>query len=142
MLDDVGTKSKAPPLEPTWKIETSPDNFQWGYTFSLDDQPKHEEFSAAIKAIAEAGFTDKGATNAVRNFRIPGSVNLKPDRGGFKSVLSEFQPQREFSLPQILGAFWGVAGGPGSGCKPLRIENRSEKRRVGEKGGSWGWRGH
>ena len=123
VLDDVGTKSKAPPLEPTWKMETSPANFQWGYTFALDDQPKHEEFSAAIKAIAEAGFTDKGACNAVRNFRIPDSVNLKPGREGFKSVLSEFHPEREFSLPQIMEAFGVVAGAPESVYKPIRIED-------------------
>ena len=123
VLDDVGTKSKAPPLEPTWKMETSPANFQWGYTFALDDQPKHEVFSAAIKAIAEAGFTDKGACNAVRNFRIPDSVNLKPGREGFKSVLSEFHPEREFSLPQIMSAFGVVAGAPESVYKPIRIED-------------------
>lgn len=124
VLDDVGTKSKAPPLEPTWKIETSPDNYQWGYTFSLDDQPKHEEFSAAIKAIAEAGYTDKGACNAVRNFRIPGSVNLKPDRDRFKSVLTEFHPEREFSLPQIMGAL-GVVAGPveSNAYRPIKIED-------------------
>jgi hypothetical protein len=123
VLDDVGTKSKAPPLEPTWKIETSPDNYQWGYTFVLDEQPTHQVFSAAIKAIAEAGFTDKGATNAVRNFRIPGSVNLKPERDGFKSVLTEFHPTREFSLPQIMGAF-GVTSGPvESVYKPIHIED-------------------
>ena len=34
MLDDIGTKSKEPPLEPTWIIETSPGSFQWGYAFS------------------------------------------------------------------------------------------------------------
>ena len=123
VLDDIGTKSKAPPLEPTWKIETSPDNFQWGYTFALDDQPKHEDFSAAIKAIDEAGFTDKGATNAVRNFRIPGSVNLKPERNKFVSVLSEFHPEREFSLPQIMGAFGVVAGPVESVYKPIKIED-------------------
>ena len=50
VLDDVGTKSKVPPLEPTWKIETSEGNYQWGYTFGLDDQPTTGEFSAAIKA--------------------------------------------------------------------------------------------
>jgi hypothetical protein len=124
VLDDVGTKSKAPPLEPTWKIETSPDNFQWGYTFALDDQPTHQVFSAAIKAIAEAGYTDKGATNAVRNFRIPGSVNLKPERNGFKSVLTEFHPEREFSLPQIMGAF-GVTSGPveSNAYRPIKIDD-------------------
>jgi len=104
VLDDIGTKSKLPPLEPTWKIETSPDNFQWGYTFALDDQPTKGEFSAAISAIAEAGYTDKGAINPVRNFRIPGSVNLKPGRDNFIAKLIEFHPEREFSLKQICDA--------------------------------------
>jgi len=104
VLDDIGTKSKLPPLEPTWKIETSPDNFQWGYTFALDDQPTKGEFSAAIVAIAEAGYTDKGAINPVRNFRVPGSINLKPERENFAAVLTEFHPEREFNLKQICAA--------------------------------------
>jgi hypothetical protein len=104
VLDDVGTKSKVPPIEPTWKIETSPDNYQWGYTFALDDHPTVDEFTAAIKAIAEAGYTDPGATNAVRNFRLPESVNLKPGRDNFAARLTEFHPKREFSLPQICEA--------------------------------------
>ena len=83
MLDDVGTKAKTPPLPPTWIMETSEGSFQWGYAFS--EQPKKGEFTAAMTAIAEAGYTDPGATNAVRNFRLPGSVNLKPGRGGFKA---------------------------------------------------------
>ena len=104
VLDDVGTKSKLPPIEPTWKIETSPDNYQWGYTFALDDHPTVDEFTAAIKAIAEAGYTDPGATNAVRNFRLPKSVNLKPGRDNFAARLTEFHPEREFSLAQICEA--------------------------------------
>jgi hypothetical protein len=111
VLDDIGTKSKAPPLEPTWKIETSPGNYQWGYTFGLDDQPLKGEFAAAIKAIAEAGFTDPGAVNPVRNFRIPGSINLKEGRDNFASVLTEFYPEREFTLTQIVTAL-GVTPGP------------------------------
>ena len=102
MLDDVGTKAQEPPLDPTWTIETSPGSFQWGYAFS--DQPTKAEFTAAIKAIAAAGYTDPGATNAVRNFRIPGSTNLKPGRDGFKARLVSFNPEREFSLPEICAA--------------------------------------
>jgi hypothetical protein len=101
VLDDVGTKSKVPPLAPTWIIETSPDNYQYGYTFALDDQPLKGDFSAAIKAIADAGFTDGGAINPVRNFRVPDSVNLKPNRNSYASKLIELHPEREFSLPQI-----------------------------------------
>ena len=105
VLDDVGTKSKVPPLDPTWIIETSPNNYQFGYTFALDDQPLKGDFSAAIKAIANAGYTDGGAINPVRNFRLPGSVNLKPGRDSFASKLIELHTEREFSLPQIINAF-------------------------------------
>ena len=102
MLDDIGTKSKEPPLAPTWIMETSEGSYQWGYAFS--EQPSKGDFTAAIKAIAKAGYTDPGATNAVRNFRLPGSVNLKPGRGNFASVLVEFHPKREYTLAEICTA--------------------------------------
>jgi hypothetical protein len=102
MLDDIGTKSKEPPLAPTWIMETSEGSYQWGYAFS--EQPSKGDFTAAIKAIAKAGYTDPGATNAVRNFRLPGSINLKPGRGNFASVLVEFHPEREYTLSEICTA--------------------------------------
>jgi hypothetical protein len=102
MLDDIGTKSKTPPLAPTWIMETSEGSFQWGYAFS--DQPTKAEFSAAIRAIADAGYTDPGACNPVRNFRLPSSVNLKPDRNKFESRLVEFHPDREYTLDDICAA--------------------------------------
>jgi len=102
VLDDVGTKAKVPPLAPTWRMETSPGNFQYGYAFS--EQPSCGEFTAAIKAIAEAGYTDGGATNPVRNFRLPGSINLKPGREAWASILTEFEPAREYTLAEICTA--------------------------------------
>jgi len=102
MLDDIGTKSKEPPLAPTWIMETSEGSYQWGYAFS--EQPSKGDFTAAIKAIAKAGYTDPGATNAVRNFRLPGSINLKPGRNNFASRLVEFHPEREYTLPDICAA--------------------------------------
>jgi len=93
VLDDVGDPAKAPklpPLAPTWIMETSPGSFQWGYAFS--EQPTKADFAAAIKAIAAAGYTDPGACNPVRNYRLPGSVNLKPGKNGFKAKLIEFNP--------------------------------------------------
>lgn len=102
MLDDIGTKSKEPPLAPTWIMETSEGSFQWGYAFK--EQPTKGDFTAAIKAIATAGYTDPGATNAVRNFRLPGSINLKPGRDNFASVLREFHPEREYLLEEICTA--------------------------------------
>ena len=122
VLDDIGTKSKTPPLPPTWIMETSPDNYQWGYVFS--EQPPKGAFAAAIKAIAAAGYTDPGACNPVRNFRLPGSVNLKPDRAEFASALVEFHPEREFVLADICAAL-DVTPGPAEsgGPRPIRISD-------------------
>ena len=106
VLDDVGDPDKTtqlPPLAPTWKMETSPGSYQWGYVFS--EQPTKDDFSAAIVAIAEAGYTDRGAINPVRNFRLPGSVNLKPGRDNFESVLLEFDPKIDYTLDEIIKAF-------------------------------------
>ena len=119
MLDDIGTKSKIPPLEPTWKIETSPDNQQWGYIFDFDNQPSKGEFTAAITAIAAAGYTDGGATNAVRNVRVPGSINLKPGRDNFAAKLLEFHTDREFTLKQICDAL---------GVNPAEADTASMQR--------------
>jgi hypothetical protein len=124
VLDDVGDPEKAPkvpPLEPTWKIETSPGSFQWGYVFS--EQPTKAEFSAAIRAIAEAGYTDPGACNAVRNFRIPGSINLKPGRNNFAAQLREFKPERDFTLEQICAALNVTPGEAEDAYRPIRISD-------------------
>ena len=101
-VDDVGTKSKIPPLPPTWIIETSPGNYQWAWV--LSEQVPVGVANAAERAFAEAGYTDGGAINAVRNWRIPGSVNIKPGRNRFASVLTEFHPEREFTVEQICTA--------------------------------------
>lgn len=124
LLDDVGTKSKVPPdtLLPTWVIETSPGNFQWGFVFQLDAQPTTAVYSAAIKAIAAAGYTDGGAINPVRNFRLPGSINLKPGKGLFEAKLIGLWRDREHTLEGICEALGVVPGEPdGGGHRGLSI---------------------
>jgi len=121
VLDDVGTKAAVPPLEPTWKMETSEGSFQWGYVFS--EQPTKKEFTAAIKAIADAGYTDPGAINAVRNFRLPGSVNLKPGREMFRSRLTEFHPERDFTLDGICAALGVTPAETDDVYRPIRISD-------------------
>lgn len=149
MLDDVGTKAKEPPLPPTWIIETSPGSFQWGYAYS--DQPTVGEQTAALRAIAAAGYTDPGATNAVRNCRLPGSTNLKPGRDGFQARLVEFNRGREFTLPQIceaLGVVPGEADTPHGHVFRLRdtgkdsvLEWLNEQRLVLSNVNAEGWMG-
>ena len=101
-VDDVGTKSKIPPLPPTWIIETSPGNYQWAWV--LSEQVPLGIAGAAERAFAEAGYTDGGAISPVRNWRIPGSVNIKPGRNRFAAVLTEFHPEREFTVEEICAA--------------------------------------
>ena len=149
VLDDIGTKSKVPPLAPTWIMETSPGNFQYGYVFS--EQPSTGDFAAAIKAIAEAGYTDGGAINPVRNFRLPGSVNLKEGRNLFASVLTEFHPEREFTLSGICTAF-AVTPAPAdtAAVRPVALDDDgtddvlawlSESGYLTARGNSAGWWG-
>tara|TARA_R110000868_G_scaffold103112_1_gene284036 strand:- start:5065 stop:7416 length:2352 start_codon:yes stop_codon:yes gene_type:complete len=124
VLDDVGDPAKAPltpPVPPTWIMETSEGSFQWGYAFS--EQPTKGEFSAAIRAIATAGYSDPGATNPVRNFRIPGSVNLKPGKNSFESRLVEFHPEREFTLPELCAAFNVTPDDAADPFRPIRISD-------------------
>ena len=125
MLDDIGTKAKEPPLKPTWKIETSPGNFQWVYAFSV--QPTKGEFVGAMLAIAEAGYTDPGASNAVRNFRLPGSINHKPGMNGFEAKLVEFNPKVEYTLDEICAAL-GVTPQPEQPdvLRPIRMDDTGQ----------------
>lgn len=105
VLDDIGTKSRAPDLAPTWVMETSPGNYQWGYAFRDAERPTTGEFQAAISAMAAAGYTDEGATNPVRNWRLPRSRSLKAGPAGdFEARLVSFDPDRRFSLPELCAA--------------------------------------
>jgi len=118
MLDDIGTKSKTPPLAPTAIVETSPGNFQYWYAYS--DQPTVEQHCAALSAIARAGYTDPGATNAVRNCRLPGSVNQKPGREEFVCREVEFS-KLEYTLQEICAALGVTPDEESSRANHLRL---------------------
>ena len=152
VLDDVGDPEKAPkipPIEPTWIMETSPGNYQWGYVFT--EQPTTGEFSAAVAAMAAAGYTDAGAGNPVRNVRLPGSINLKPGRNNFASVLTEFHPEREYSLADICAALGVVPGVADTArIQPVGLADDgeddvlawvAERGDLLERGNSEGWYG-
>jgi hypothetical protein len=125
VLDDVGDPEKAPntpAVPPTWIIETSEGSYQWGYTFS--EQPTKGEYAAAIRAVADAGYTDPGACNAVRNFRLPGSINLKPNKNRFAARLVEFHPEREYTLSELCAGL-GVTPAPADSLtlRPIRLSD-------------------
>jgi hypothetical protein len=107
MLDDVlpgdATGGKVPAgriaLEPTYKLETSRGNFQYGYKLTEPVSPR--DALPLIEAIRRAGLTDKGAGGVNRVMRVPGSINAKPGRDGWVAVLREWHPERTFTLEEI-----------------------------------------
>lgn len=105
MLDDLGTKAPMPTVPPTWLMESSPNSYQAGYAFDMDGVPTKEQFIALVRALAAKGLTDPGAGGVVRNFRLPGSINLKQGRNGFASRLVEFHPERQFTYQQLCELF-------------------------------------
>ena len=105
VLDDVGTKAIAPPVEPSYKLESSAGNFQWGYL--LDPTDDLDRFAAIVDAVAELGFADAGAGGYNRLMRVPGSVNTKEGRNKFVSRVTEWHPERSWNL-DVLATELGV----------------------------------
>lgn len=108
MLDDIGTKVDAPPVEPSIILESSEGNFQYLYLldpFELDDPEKVEYFERCTRAMANAGFGDKSCIDVSRVYRLPGSINMKPGRGGFATRITQWEPERTWALPDLMQAF-------------------------------------
>ncbi len=82
VLDDIGTKGSAPPVSPSWKLESSPGNQQWGY--QLEPTDNFAQYEALVEHCHLRGWGDAGAGGSYRIMRVPGSYNSKPGRS-FKS---------------------------------------------------------
>lgn len=85
VLDDVGTKipRERVTLPPTYVMETSEGNFQYGYKLTSPIDP--EQGQAVIQALIRAGLTDAGSHSVNRVMRVPGSLNTK--RGNWRARL-------------------------------------------------------
>jgi hypothetical protein len=93
VLDDIGSKIQGrPPVEPSWKLESSAGNFQWGYI--INPTGDLDRYAAIVSALADRGFTDKGAGGYNRLMRVPGSVNIKPGRDRFVSTVTDWHPDQ------------------------------------------------
>lgn len=103
VLDDLGDKTDFPAVEPTYKLESSVASFQWGY--ALVKGSDFERFEALVQAIHEKGFGDAGAGGSYRLVRIPGSANLKPGKQEFRSRITEWNPDRYWTLDGLAAAF-------------------------------------
>jgi hypothetical protein len=98
MLDDVGTKVRPEMVacDPSWVLETSPGNHQYGFIFSQPVEPARA--SALAKIAARADLTDMKSTDANRVARVPGSI--KPGKG-YAAKLVEWRPERTYTLEEL-----------------------------------------
>lgn len=108
-LDDVGTGAGAKvspdeiPLEPTYKIETSEGNWQYGYLLAepLTDLNRAD---ALIKAMGKCA--DEGGSAVTKLVRLPVGVNNKskyPEP--FPVRCTYWDPKRTFTPEQLIEAF-------------------------------------
>jgi len=126
VLDDIGTKVRVSDLpealrEPTYIIETSPGNFQYGYvlTVPIDDI---ELANTLVRLLYEAGISDGGGAMANKLVRLPGGVNGKPGaRGTFKVRLisindnpEDFWTPEELLIASGVGVTWADLQARGS----------------------------
>ncbi len=104
VLDDIGTKIDAERVHvpPSYKLETSPGNFQWGYF--IEPCTDGDLFEALMRALAAAGLTDKSCVDRVRIMRVPGSLNYKGAEP-FAAVLHEWHPDRFWSVQELADAY-------------------------------------
>lgn len=119
--DDLGSGRKvrasfvrARTGEPTFRIETSPGNEQWGYVFRVPVADRHVIEALQDGMIAQgltSDGTDPGMRGVTRLVRLPYGTNGKaryrtptiPE--GFPTRLTAWNPGRLFTLDDIAAAF-------------------------------------
>jgi len=102
VFDDIGTKALKPPLLPSYVIETSSGNYQWG---CILETPETDAGRAKklIDLLVKSGYSDPGASGIVRLVRLPAGVNGKDekDKKDFKVVMTEWHPGRKHKYDDL-----------------------------------------
>jgi hypothetical protein len=109
MVDDVGTKvprTTVSILTPTARVETSPGNEQWWYMLAAPERDV-VRFDAVIRAFISGRLLghDPGMASVTRVGRLPGFQNLKPQYGGWEVALRALEPDRRFTVEELLAEF-------------------------------------
>jgi hypothetical protein len=102
VCDDIGTKIKTPPnIPPSYIIETSPNNYQWGYILSTPiqniDQAKH-----LADLIKTSGFSDPGLSGPIRMVRLPSGINTKNNH---RITCPVWSPNITYTADQLIQVF-------------------------------------
>lgn len=113
-MDDIGSGASAKvswdrvSLEPSFVIETSPDNCQVGYILSEPCEDM-DLFNRMVDALVEQGLAaeaDPGMKGVTRYVRMPFGANTKEKYGKpFHHVVHGWHPERRYSLKEIKDAY-------------------------------------
>lgn len=104
VLDDIGTKAFPPPVAPSYKLETSLGNFQWGYLiepYDVSTPRGRQYFDSVLLSLAEADMNDPGCRSASRIVRLPGSRH----KSGWEAQVTYWKPDRVWDLPDLFVEF-------------------------------------
>lgn len=101
VLDDAQSLS----IKPSWKLETSENNYQIGLIL---EQPitDHHLATRLLQEISRKSFVnqnDQNGNNPVRYVRLPVAINTKTNPA-FVHRLVEFSPERRYSLDHLINA--------------------------------------
>ena len=101
VLDDA----KDAKLMPSWKLETSQNNYQLGFILKdpITDQDLAKRLLEAITNAALVNQSDKSGNNIVRYARLPVGYNNKSKYGKpFTHVLHEWEPTLRYTLDELI----------------------------------------
>lgn len=123
VVDDVGTKVDAAAEAilpgPSWMLETSPGNFQWGYILATPE-PNAGRVNALLDGLVAKGLCldgkDPGMKGVTRYVRMPQGRNTKAKygRAGFQCRLTTWHPDRRFTLDNLARPFGVALPAPGT----------------------------
>lgn len=109
MVDDV--ISKIDPaivrhVPPTAIVETSPNTQQWWYALEEPERDA-DHFDSVIRAFIRNKLlgNDPGMSGITRVGRLPGFTNGKPQHNGFITQLLELEPERRFTIDELVSKF-------------------------------------
>jgi hypothetical protein len=117
VVDDVGTKvdaNDARLLSPSWSLETSPGNFQWGYILDGGETDR-TRMEGLVNAMVARGLAaegkDPGMKGVTRYVRLPQGSNRKSSwleklgPGGWRCQMRGWNPQLKFTIFELAEGF-------------------------------------
>jgi len=132
MCDDIGTKVQRDQLrlEPTYEIETSPGNYQFGFrlTESLYDMDLADRIG---KAIIRAGLSDPGAGGLPSRYaRLPQCWNSKHNPP-FRCRLRALKPELSYTVRELVDGLGLELDPPKAERKPAENVTRPIPSEIG-----------